>query len=41
MENREMCKEEFCVAIIDEYVACEKVDCFTIECYTGVENGNN
>jgi len=35
MENREICNEEFCVAIVDEYVECERIDCFAIECYTG------
>ena len=33
MENREICNEEFCVAIVDEYVECESLDCFSIECY--------
>ncbi len=35
MENREICNEEFCVAIVDDYVQCERIDCLTIECYTG------
>lgn len=35
MENREICNEEFCVAIVDEYVECERIDCFSIECYGG------
>ena len=35
MENREICNEDFCVAIVDDYVECEKIDCFSIECYGG------
>lgn len=31
----EICNEEYCVAIIDEHVKCEKIDCFTLECYKG------
>ena len=32
-QNREICNEEFCVAIVDEYVECESVDCYSVECY--------
>ena len=35
IQNREICNEEFCVAIVDDYVECEKIDCFSIECYGG------
>jgi len=35
MENREICGDEFCVAIVDDHVECEKIDCFSIECYGG------
>lgn len=31
MEVRELCNEDMCVSM-DDYIECEQVDCYTVEC---------